>query len=430
MIFTLQQDKETIDRKTGLLKSSSKGTKSFLASLLCIVGGMLVGALLLFILASASEDIPINDAGQGLLIILGGPFASGSTASILMNVGDMFLEATPLLLTGLSVAVAFKTGLFNIGAPGQYLMGSMTSLLVALSIPTTSVPSFVVWILAFLAGILSGMLWGAIPGLFKALFNVNEVIVCIMCNWIAANVVSWVFSSTGEKYINIAETKTKFIRPTITNNVMTPRLGLDKLFPGSNIDISIFIAIIIAIGMYILMNKTTLGYDLKACGYNKNAAKYAGMNEKRSIILSMVIAGGLAAAGASLWYLNGKNDFLWNTYSSLPNDGFNGIPVALLASNNPLGVIFSAIFLRYIGRGGFNLAGYTHFNEYVSNLIVAVIIYFAGFSKFIKDFLGRREAKRYAEKERLARMAERKPEAPASVAPDTKQGTEEGGNKQ
>lgn len=427
MIFTAQKTDETkIDRKTGLLRTGSAGVKSIFASLLCILGGMLVGAIILFILACTSKDIPMGDAASGLLIILGGPFASGSKASVLMNVGDMLLETTPLMLTGLSVAIAFKTGLFNIGAPGQYLMGAMSSLLVALTIPSTAVPPAIIWILALLAGILSGMIWGAIPGLFKALFNVNEVIVCIMCNWIAANVVSWVFSITGERFINIAETKTKFIRPTVTNNVMTPRWGLDKLFPGSNVDISIFIAILIAIGMYILMNKTTLGYDLKACGYNKNAAKYAGMNEKRSILLSMVIAGGLAAAGAALWYLNGKNDFLWNTYSSLPNDGFNGIPVALLASNNPIGVIFSSLFLRYIGRGGFNLAGYTHFNEYVSDLIIAVIIYFAGFSKLIKDVIGRREAKRISGEERKARLAD----APIPSIKAETEPTKEGGADQ
>ena len=365
----------------------SEAVRSILSSVLCIIGGILVGAIILILLAAFSEDIPISDAFSGLLIILGGPFASGNTADILFNLGDMLLEAAPLMMTGLSVAIAFKTGLFNIGAPGQYLMGAMTSLLVALSIPTTEQNTFFVWLLALVAGVLSGMLWGAIPGLFKAVFNVNEVIVCIMTNWIAANVVSWIFSITGDRYINIAETKTKFIRTTASNGVATPKLGLDKLFPGSNIDISIFIVIAIAIVMYLMINKTTFGYELKACGYNKNAAKYAGMNEKRNIILSMAIAGGLAAGGAALWYLNGKNDFLWNTYSSLPSEGFNGIPTALLAGNNPIGVIFSATFLRYIDKGGFNLAGYTAFNEYVSDLIVAVIVYFAGFSKLFRDLL-------------------------------------------
>ncbi len=368
--------------------------KSIIASLVCILGGFLVGAVILILLAAFTNDIPLYEAFSGLSILLSGPFASGNLKDILFNLGDMLLESAPLMMTGLSVAIAFKTGLFNIGAPGQYLMGAMTALLIALSVPKpdNAALAFVYWLIAFLAAIVAGMLWGAIPGLFKAIFNVNEVIVCIMTNWIAANVVSWVFKASGDKFINFTETKVNFIRPTYTNGVATPKLGLDKLFPGSNIDISIFIVIIIAIGMYILINKTTFGYELKACGFNKNAAKYAGMNEKRNIIISMAIAGGLAAGGAALWYLNGKNDFLWNTYSMLPSEGFNGIPTALLASNNPIGVIFSSIFLRYIDKGGFNLAGYTAFNEYVSDLIIAMIIYFSGFSKFIRDLLSRKKA--------------------------------------
>ena len=372
----------------------SEATRSIVSSVLCIIGGILVGAIILILLAAFSEDIPMSDAFSGLLIILGGPFASGNAGSILFNLGDMLLETAPLMMTGLSVAIAFKTGLFNIGAPGQYLMGAMSSLLVALSIPTNEHNAFFVWLLALIAGVLSGMLWGVIPGFFKAVFNVNEVIVCIMTNWIAANTVSWIFSITGERYVNIAETKTKFIRTTASNGVSTAKLGLDKLFPGSNIDISIFIVILVAVVMYIMINKTTFGYELKACGYNKNAARYAGMNEKRNVILSMAIAGGLAAGGAALWYLNGRNDFLWNTYSSLPSEGFNGIPAALLASNNPIGVIFSSLFLRYVDKGGFNLAGYTAFNEYVSDLIIAVIVYFAGFSKLFRDMLVMKKKKK------------------------------------
>ena len=372
----------------------SEATRSIVSSVLCIIGGILVGAIILILLAAFSEDIPMSDAFSGLLIILGGPFASGNAGSILFNLGDMLLETAPLMMTGLSVAIAFKTGLFNIGAPGQYLMGAMSSLLVALSIPTNEHNAFFVWLLALIAGVLSGMLWGAIPGFFKAVFNVNEVIVCIMTNWIAANTVSWIFSITGERYVNRAETETKFIRTTASNGVSTAKLGLDKLFPGSNIDISIFIVILVAVVMYIMINKTTFGYELKACGYNKNAARYAGMNEKRNVILSMAIAGGLAAGGAALWYLNGRNDFLWNTYSSLPSEGFNGIPAALLASNNPIGVIFSSLFLRYVDKGGFNLAGYTAFNEYVSDLIIAVIVYFAGFSKLFRDMLVMKKKKK------------------------------------
>ena len=371
---------------------ASNGAKSVLSSLLCIIAGILVGFIVLLILALTSDSIPISDAFKGLGIILAGPFASGASKNIAFVLGDMLFESAPLLLTGLSVAIAFKTGLFNIGAPGQYLMGAMGSVIVALSIPTTPATAFWVWLLSLIVGMLCGMLWGLIPGFFKAFLNVNEVIVCIMTNWIAANIVSWVFANNTQ-FINTAGGKTACTLPTTANGVSTPKLGLDKLFPGSNIDIGIFVAIIIAVGIFILMNKTTLGYELKACGHNKNAAKYAGMNEKRNIMLSMAIAGGLAAIGASLYYLNGGAELAWNTYGKLPDNGFNGIPVALLASNNPIGVVFSSVFLRFIDKGGYNLAGFTAYNEYVSDLIIAVIIYFAGFSKLIKDMLSRRKAK-------------------------------------
>ena len=383
---------------------AKEGTKSVLSSLLCIAAGIFVGWLVLLALALFSDKIPVSHAFKGLGIILAGPFASGGSKNIAFVLGDMLFEAAPLMLTGLSVAIAFKTGLFNIGAPGQYLMGAMSSVIVALAIPTTPATAFWVWLLALLVGMISGMLWGMIPGFFKAFLGVNEVIVCIMTNWIAANVVSWVFYN-NKQFINAAGGKSAYTLPTTANGVSTPKLGLDKLFPGSNIDIGIFIAIAIAILIFILLNKTTLGYELKACGHNKNAAKYAGMNEKRNIVLSMAIAGGLAAMGASLYFLNGGAELAWNTYGKLPDTGFNGIPVALLASNNPLGVIFGSGFLRYIDKGGYNLAGFTAYNEYVSDLIIAVIIYFAGFSKLIKDLLSRRKAAK-AEKADVAIKAD------------------------
>lgn len=369
---------------------AKSGTKSVLSSLICIAAGIFVGWLVLLILALVSDKIPVSHAFKGLAIILAGPFASGGGKNIAFVLGDMLFEAAPLMLTGLSVAIAFKTGLFNIGAPGQYLMGAMTSVIVALSIPTTPGTAVLVWLLALLAGMVAGMVWGMIPGFFKAVLGVNEVIVCIMTNWIAANVVSWVFFNQ-KQFINTAGGKTAYTLPTTANGVATPKLGLDKVFPGSNIDIGIFIAIAVAIVLFVLLNKTTFGYELKACGHNKNAAKYAGMSEKRNIVLSMAIAGGLAALGASLYYLNGGAELAWNTYSKLPDTGFNGIPVALLASNNPLGVVFSSVFLRFIDKGGYNLAGFTAYNEYVSDLIIAVIIYFAGFAKLIGELLSRRK---------------------------------------
>ena len=364
-------------------KKSSAGLKSLSASLLCIFGGIFVGFVVLVLLSIFNPRIGFAESVRGILIVLGGPFSGGGNS--LFQLGNMLFNATPLILTGLSACIAFKTGLFNIGAPGQYLMGAMVTLIVSLSIPSATVPSPVIWILALICGTLAGALWGAIPGFFKAYLNVNEVIVCIMTNWIAANVVSWVFN--GSKFINVAESKVNFIMKTEVNNIATATFGLDKIFSGGSVvsyaDASIFLAICVAIALYIVMNKTTFGYELKACGYNRDGAKYAGMNEKRNLLLAMAIAGGLAAMGASIWCLNGHQDFKWETYQTLPVDGFNGIPAALLAGNNPIGIIFTAIFLKYINVGGSNLAANTAFNEYVSQLMVAMIVYFSGFARYI-----------------------------------------------
>ena len=368
-------------------KKSSAGLKSLSASLLCILGGIFVGFVVLVLLSVFNPRIGFAEAVRGILIVLGGPFSGGGNS--LFQFGNMLFNATPLILTGLSACIAFKTGLFNIGAPGQYLMGAMVTLIVSLSIPSVTVPSPVIWLLALICGTLAGALWGAIPGFFKAYLNVNEVIVCIMTNWIAANVVSWVFN--GSKFINVAESKVNFIMKTEVNNIATATFGLDKIFSGGSVvsyaDASIFLAICVAIALYIVMNKTTFGYELKACGFNRDGAKYAGINEKRNLLLAMAIAGGLAAMGASIWCLNGHQDFKWETYQTLPADGFNGIPAALLAGNNPIGIIFTAIFLKYINVGGSNLAANTAFNEYVSQLMVAMIVYFSGFARYISMLL-------------------------------------------
>lgn len=378
------------------------GTKSVISALICILAGILVGVIVLILVALFSKDVKFNDIGKGLLIVFAGPFYTGSSAVISIGfsgktLGDMMLRATPLVMTGLSVAVAFKTGLFNIGAPGQYLMGTAGSIITALSIPANnSFAAFWVWLLALIVGMLCGMIWGAIPGLFKALLGVNEVIVCIMTNWIAANVVSWIFNNSP--YINAPAGKTGYTIPTSDYGIQTPRLLMDKIFPGSWADGGILIAILIAVIVSIMLNKTTFGYELKACGHNRNAARYAGMNDKRNIVLSMMIAGGLAACGASLYYLNGKTEFYWNTYMSLPGEGFNGIPVALLASSNPIGTIFAAIYMAFLTVAGNKLSSFTRYNEFIASIIVAVIIYFAGFGKLIKDILYKRQAERLEKK--------------------------------
>jgi len=245
----------------------------------------------------------------------------------------------------------------------------------------------IAWFAAFLGGMLLGALWGAIPGIFKAYLNINEVITCIMTNWISANLVTWWFDS-HEIFKNSMEGgKIGYIIPLKNVGVVTPKLGMDVLFPGSQANGGFWIACLLAAAMYVMMTKTTFGYELRACGSNRHAAKYAGINDKKNIILSMMIAGALSAAGASLYYLSGNTEFFWSTYLSLPAEGFNGIPVALLASNNPVAVVFSGVFMSMLNICGTQLKSLTAYNEYVADIIIAIIVYLSAFSMFIKQIL-------------------------------------------
>ena len=372
--------------------------KQILASILCIICGFVVGLLVMLFITIINDKLTLSNFSEGVKYLFSGPFSSTIKSTVKRNTGNMIFYITPLIMTGLSIAIAYKTGLFNIGAPGQYLMGTMTSLLIALQIDCSNsrTAGIFVWILAVVAGILAGALWGAIPGIFKAFFDINEVVVCIMTNWIAANIVTWVFSKQ-QSLINIPEGKSAYLIKTLKLKTFTPTFGLDKLFPFSYIDGGIIIAILVAIILFIIMSKTKLGFELKACGANKHASKYAGMNEKKNIILSMLIAGGLAGMGGALYHLNSGIELQYGSiYANLPDYGFNGIPAALLANCNPIGVIFSATFLRYISASGSRLqmAGY---NAYIASIISSVIIYFAGFSRLFITILSIKKKKKLEE---------------------------------
>ncbi len=374
--------------------------KSVLSSLISMLIGLVFGSIIVLIVALCSGAITMKGGLEGVQLVFFGVFAKGREAGELVfgfnpqYMGDLLFRATPLIMTGLSVAVAFKTGLFNIGAPGQYLMGTAATLWLALSIPTSVVPAWMVWVIAFLGGMLAGALWGAIPGLLKATLNINEVLACIMTNWIAANLVTWFFENSplrnGDES---AGGKIGYIRKTVENGVATPKLGLDKLFPGSQANAGILVAVLLAVAVYILMTKTTFGYQLKACGSNRFAAKYAGIADKRNIVLSMAIAGALSGAGAALYYLSGNTEFFWSTYQSLPAVGFNGIPVALLAINHPIGVIFAGLFMSMLNISGTALKYLTPYNEYITDIIIAAIVYLSAFSLMIKLWLSKKKKK-------------------------------------
>ena len=391
--------------------AAQSGRQSVLASLISILIGLVAGAVVIIAVGLSDASLGAKSIWDGIRLVFMGLFSTGRDAAGELtfgfnptNVGNMLFRATPLILTGLSVAVAFKTGLFNIGAPGQYLAGTTASLFIALSIPVTAAPRWLIWVLALLGGMAAGALWGMIPGLLKAFFNINEVIACIITNWIAANLVTWVFDVSTLKNI-VENTKSSYIYSTSYGlnevdgvmtyvngtGVSTPKMGLDTLFPGSQVNGGIIIAAVLAAAVYIMLSRTTLGYELKVCGSNRFAARYAGIRDKRNIVLSMAIAGALSGAAAALYYLAGNTEFYWNTYQSLPGVGFNGIPVALLASSNPIGVIFSGMFMSMLDISGLQLTNLTAYNEYITDVIIAVIVYLAAFAHLIKMWLGGRK---------------------------------------
>ena len=389
-----------VDPATGKQKwYHTDGAKSVLSAIISILIGMAVGTLLIIFVGLTKDEISTKGIWEGIRLVFLGVFSTGRDGSALsfgynpVNLGNMLFRATPLIMTGLSVAVAFKTGLFNIGAPGQYLMGTMGTLTVGLLLGNADCPVFIAWLAAFLVGIILGALWGAIPGIFKAFLNINEVITCIMTNWIAANLVTWWFDA-HEIFKNTQEGgKIGYIIPLKNVGVVTPKMGMDLLFPGSQANGGFWIACLLAVAMFIMLTKTTFGYELRACGSNRHSAKYAGINDKKNIILSMMIAGGLGAAGASLYYLSGNTEFFWSTYQSLPAEGFNGIPVALLASNNPIAVIFTGVFMSMLNIAGTQLKSLTAYNEYISDIIIAIIVYLSAFSMLIKQLLNGRKKK-------------------------------------
>ena len=366
------------------------GVSSLLASLVCIVVGLVVGFLVLLILggitlaqegsAFSVGELLSTTWSQGFRPILEGGFYSKAN-TMGMGVRMEILQAAPLIMTGLSVAFAFKTGLFNIGAAGQYTVGAFFALYSAIILKMP-------WWACLLAAALGGALWGAIPGIFKAFLNVNEVITSIMFNWIGLYMVNTLIYQKGAgPMFNLKTTKTFTIKEASPESLL-PSFNItigDKGYFGKMFQptIGIFIAIGVAILVWVIINKTTFGYELKACGHNKDAAKYAGINEKKNIVLSMTIAGALAGLGAGLFYLSGSKEWEPLVSTALPAAGFNGISVALLASSNPIGCIFSALFISHITTGGgFMFAKL--FPSEVADIISGVVIYLCAFSLLFK----------------------------------------------
>ncbi len=346
----------------------SKGFITVLASVISIVVGLLIGFILLIVFNPAY-------AVGGLGSIVSKGFSSSD------KFAKVLYQAAPLIMTGLSVGFAFKTGLFNIGATGQYTVGAFMALVFGIQFQMP-------WWVCLLAAMLGGAIWGFIPGICKALFNVNEVITSIMFNWLGLFMVNLLLNNMPVMLADHwgASNKDRTAALASANpSAIIPKLGLNELFHSNYMNISIFIAIIIAVVIYIILEKRTFGYELKACGFNKDASIYAGINAKRNIVLSMVISGALAGIGGGIYYLSGTAQY--TIVKSLLTMGFNGIPVALLGASSPIGIIFAALFISYIQVGGEALQ--PEYAKEIIDIIIAVIIYLSAFSLLVKNILGK-----------------------------------------
>lgn len=353
--------------RTSLIRHD--GFQTLLASLACILGGLIVGYIALLIIEPSGAFKAIVDIMRSFLRYPG--------KLKLKYMGQSLVRTVPLLMCALSVLFAYKVGMFNIGAAGQYCAGACAALYAALA---WNWP----WYLCILAAIVAGALLGALAGILRTACNVNVVISGIMLNWITLYLTNMIL--TGVKSPNSPYTKSL---QGSNPSALIPSLGLEKLFANEkSVSIAIPLAILIAIGVWVVLSKTKFGYELRATGNNYNAAKYCGMKENRNIILTMVIAGALAGMGAALLYLTGIED--WETtISSVPGMGFNGIAVAFLGGLHPIGSILSAFFIQYITAGGGNVDLQVYCSQ-ISSLISSLIIYLCAFVAFFKLFLQNR----------------------------------------
>jgi len=352
---------------------TSIGGMNALSSILAVLIGLIAGFFILLISDS-------SNAVAGFITILTGGFSD------MFNTGMVLHYATPIILTGLSVGFAMKTGLFNIGASGQFMFGMYTSILAAVHL--SFLPDLVRCAVALLAGMAAGAVWGSIPGMLKAFRNVHEVISCIMMNYIGMYLVNHFIKETGI----YDSTRNMTVRVPADANL--PSLGLSDLFStvnehggvrSSSVGSGIVIAIIVSIIIYIVLEKTKFGYELKSCGFNREAARYAGINENKGVILSMTIAGAMAGLGGALIALSGAGRGI-AVVDILAGEGFQGIPIALLGLSNPLGIIFSGTLIAYFTQSGFLLQRHGFAPEII-DIIVAVIIYFSALALLLKGFI-------------------------------------------
>lgn len=360
-----------------------QAARSITSSILCVLIGLFAGFIVMII-----RDPANCFAGLNVLFTAGFQgMAEGDYDAISHVIGTL----TPMILAGISISFAFKLGLFNIGITGQLTMGAFLSLIFSfMGMP---------WYVCLLIGMIGGAFIGFLSGVLKAKFNVNEVLSGIMFNWIVYYLCGLIGDYLPSDWVD-SSNKTQLAK--MAQNGRLPTLFPEYTADGYvnqayyNVTAGIFIAIAIAIVVWFILKYTKFGFELKLCGSNKYAAKYAGINQNSKIVLSLVISGAIAGiCGYMVFATPSPKGFTYGALDGVMlSDGFNGISVALIGQTDPIGCIFSSFFLAYINEGQTQIVNVSIlYSKYYMELIKAVIIYVASFSAFIAYLIKRTNEK-------------------------------------
>ena len=344
-----------MSRKNNILSSNAFYT------LISIVIGFVVGAILL----SIAKINPLDAYKQLFNGVFGKP----------KFMVWCLIYAAPLIFTGLSVAFSFKTGVFNIGAEGQFVVGSLTACILGILVKA---PAIIHVPLCFIGAALAGGIWGAIVGVLKIKKGVNEVLSYIMFNWIAFYLSNFVVNLSiihkeggGEATKDIAATA----------RILAPK-SIIAATGASAANYGFILAIIFAVIVWFIINRTTLGFKLRAVGFSNTAAQYAGIDTGKSFLTAMAFSGALAGIGGAV-QLMGMSGRI-SQFSGQEGYGFQGITVALIASSNPIACIFAGIFYGAMKYGGGKLSLVNAPAEVV-DIIMGIIILFIAISSLFKN---------------------------------------------
>lgn len=319
------------------------------------------------------------------------------------SITNVIIKATPIILTGISVAFAFKTGLFNIGAEGQYIAGTIAATIVGISL---DLPAFLQIPIVILSGMVAGAIFGGLVGFLKAKFGIHEVITSIMFNWIAFYLQNYIVSlkvfhkdkTSGTYPINengwilvFNKNAKEALRSSLKKNS-----ALSEVILRTDINYGIIIAVIVAILVSILLYKTTKGFELRAVGFNPNASQCAGINVKRNILQSMIIAGAISGLAGALM-ISGMAPHNISTINVFENNGFNGLSVALIAGSSPIGCIFAGLLFSGLIFGGQSIQSKIGAPLEIINIMIGTIVFFVALTTIvpvISDKLAKRRAER------------------------------------